>query len=78
VKIVRFKTGNDIAYGLGEAAGVTVYQGSPFVAWEATETLLPWEAIQLLSPVIPPRWCVLDATTSITPPSWETMYQMNR
>ncbi|HKZ21470.1 MAG TPA: fumarylacetoacetate hydrolase family protein [Acidimicrobiia bacterium] len=55
MKIVRFKTGNDIAYGLAEAAGVTVYQGSPFVAWEATETLLPWEAIQLLSPVIPSK-----------------------
>ncbi len=39
MKIVRFKTGHDIAYGLAEAAGVTVYQGSPFVAWEATETI---------------------------------------
>jgi 2-keto-4-pentenoate hydratase/2-oxohepta-3-ene-1,7-dioic acid hydratase in catechol pathway len=55
MKIVRFKTGHDIAYGLAETAGVTVYQGSPFVAWEATETLLPWEAIQLLSPVIPSK-----------------------
>jgi hypothetical protein len=32
MKIVRFKTGHDIAYGLAEAAGVTVYKGSPFVA----------------------------------------------
>jgi 2-keto-4-pentenoate hydratase/2-oxohepta-3-ene-1,7-dioic acid hydratase in catechol pathway len=55
MKIVRFRTGNDIAYGLAEAAGVTVYQGSPFVAWEATETLIPWEAVQLLSPVIPSK-----------------------
>lgn len=55
MKIVRFKAGNDIAYGLAEAAGVTLYQGSPFVAWEATETLLPWDAIQLLSPVIPSK-----------------------
>lgn len=55
MKIVRFKTGHDIAYGLAEAAGVTVYQGSPFVAWEATETLVPWEAVQLLSPVIPSK-----------------------
>ena len=55
MKIVRFKTGNDIAYGLAEGAGVTVYQGSPFVAWEATETLVPWEAVQLLSPVIPSK-----------------------
>lgn len=55
MKIVRFKTGHDIAYGLAEAAGVTVYLGSPFVAWEATETLVPWEAVQLLSPVIPSK-----------------------
>jgi 2-keto-4-pentenoate hydratase/2-oxohepta-3-ene-1,7-dioic acid hydratase in catechol pathway len=55
MKIVRFKTGNDIAYGLAEAAGVTVYQGSPFVAWEPTETMVPWEVVQLLSPVIPTK-----------------------
>lgn len=55
MKIVRFKTGTDIAYGLAEAAGVTVYLGSPFVAWEPTETMVPWEAVQLLSPVIPTK-----------------------
>ena len=55
MKIVRFKAGNDIAYGLAEAAGVTVYQGSPFVAWEPTETVLPWEVVQLLSPVLPSK-----------------------
>ncbi|MGQ0848004.1 MAG: fumarylacetoacetate hydrolase family protein [Actinomycetota bacterium] len=55
MKIVRFKTGNDIAYGLAESAGVTVYRGSPFVAWEATETMVPWAAVQLLSPVIPSK-----------------------
>jgi 2-keto-4-pentenoate hydratase/2-oxohepta-3-ene-1,7-dioic acid hydratase in catechol pathway len=55
MKIVRFKTGHDIAYGLAEAAGVTVYKGSPFVAWEATETMVPWEVVQLLSPVIPTK-----------------------
>lgn len=55
MKIVRFKTGNDIAYGLAEAAGVTVYQGSPFVVWEATETMISWQDVQLLSPVIPSK-----------------------
>jgi len=55
MKIVRFRTGDDIAYGLAEAEGVTVYQGSPFVAWEATETMVPWGAVQLLSPVIPSK-----------------------
>ena len=61
MKIVRFKAGDDIAYGLAESAGVTLYQGSPFVAWEATETMLPWDAVHLLAPVIPSKVvCVID------------------
>lgn len=55
MKLVRFKAGDDIAYGLAEAEGVTLYQGSPFVAWEATETLIPWESVQLLAPVLPSK-----------------------
>lgn len=55
MKIVRFKAGDDIAYGLAEAAGVTLYHGSPFVAWEATETLIPWESLHLLAPVLPSK-----------------------
>ena len=55
MKIVRFRAGDDIAYGLAEAAGVTLYNGSPFVAWEPTETLIPWESVQLLAPVIPSK-----------------------
>lgn len=55
MKIVRFKAGDDIAYGLAEAEGVTLYQGSPFVAWEPTETLIPWESLQLLAPVLPSK-----------------------
>ncbi len=55
MKIVRFKAGDDIAYGLAEAAGVTVYKGSPFVAWEATEAMVPWDRVQLLAPVIPTK-----------------------
>lgn len=55
MKIVRFKAGDDIAYGLAESEGVTLYQGSPFVAWEATETLIPWESVQLLAPVLPSK-----------------------
>lgn len=61
MKIVRFKAGNDIAYGLVEAAGVTVYNGSPFVAWEPTETVVPWEAVQLLSPVLPSKVVCVSA-----------------
>lgn len=55
MKIVRFRAGDDIAYGLAEAAGVTVYEGSPFVAWEPTETLVPWDGVTLLAPVIPSK-----------------------
>ncbi len=55
MKIVRFKSGEDIAYGLAEAEGVTLYRGSPFVAWEATETMIPWEKVQLLAPVLPSK-----------------------
>lgn len=55
MKIVRFKAGGDIAYGLAEAAGVTVYRGSPFVAWEPTEILVPWDDVTLLAPVIPSK-----------------------
>lgn len=55
MKIVRFRSGDDIAYGLAENEGVTLYQGSPFVAWEATETVIPWEKVQLLAPSLPSK-----------------------
>jgi 2-keto-4-pentenoate hydratase/2-oxohepta-3-ene-1,7-dioic acid hydratase in catechol pathway len=59
-KIVRFKAGDDIAYGLAEAEGVTVYQGSPLFAWEATETVVPWEQVHLLAPVLPSKVVAID------------------
>lgn len=34
---------------------MTLYQGSPFVAWEATETVIPWDRLQLLAPVLPSK-----------------------
>lgn len=55
MKIVRFKAGDDIAYGLAEAEGVTLYQGSPFFVWEPTETVIPWEKVQLLAPTLPSK-----------------------
>ncbi|GIU92023.1 MAG: 2-hydroxyhepta-2,4-diene-1,7-dioate isomerase [Acidimicrobiia bacterium] len=55
MKIVRFKVGDDIAYGLAEAEGVTLYRGSPFVAWEPTETVIPWAKVKLLAPVLPSK-----------------------
>jgi len=55
MKIVRIKAGDDIAYGVADAEGVLVYNGSPFVAWAPTETVVPWESVQLLAPVIPTK-----------------------
>jgi 2-keto-4-pentenoate hydratase/2-oxohepta-3-ene-1,7-dioic acid hydratase in catechol pathway len=54
-KIVRFKAGDDIAYGLAEGEGVTVYQGSPLFVWEPTETVIPWSQLHLLAPVLPSK-----------------------
>lgn len=55
MKIVRVKTGDDIAYGVAGDDGVILYQGSPFVVWEATETVIPWERVRLLAPVLPTK-----------------------
>ena len=55
MKIVRMKAGDDIAYGVADTEGVVVYKGSPFVAWEPTETVVPWPSVSLLSPVIPTK-----------------------
>jgi 2-keto-4-pentenoate hydratase/2-oxohepta-3-ene-1,7-dioic acid hydratase in catechol pathway len=55
MKIVRFKAGDDIAYGLADGDGVTVYQGSPLFVWEPTETVVPWSRVQLLAPVLPSK-----------------------
>lgn len=55
MKIVRFKAGDDIAYGVADAEGVLVYRGTPFVAWEPTETVVPWDSVHLLAPVLPTK-----------------------
>ncbi len=55
MKIVRIKSDDDIVYGVADAEGVLVYQGSPFVAWEPTEIVVPWPKVSLLSPVIPTK-----------------------
>jgi 2-keto-4-pentenoate hydratase/2-oxohepta-3-ene-1,7-dioic acid hydratase in catechol pathway len=55
MKIVRIKAGDDIAYGVADAEGVLVYRGSPFVAWEPTETVVPWDTVKLLAPVLPSK-----------------------
>jgi len=55
MKIVRIKSGDDIAYGVADAEGVLIYNGSPFVAWEPTENVVPWPSVTLLAPVIPTK-----------------------
>jgi len=56
VKIVRIRTaGDDIAYGAVEPEGIRVHQGTPFVAWEPTETIIPFQEAQLLAPVFPTK-----------------------
>ena len=56
MKVVRIRTGGDeISYGVAEADGIVVYRGTPFVAWEPTETVIPFDQAQLLSPVFPTK-----------------------
>jgi 2-keto-4-pentenoate hydratase/2-oxohepta-3-ene-1,7-dioic acid hydratase in catechol pathway len=56
MKIVRVRTdGDEIAYGAVEPEGIRVHRGTPFVAWEPTETLLPFGEAHLLAPVFPTK-----------------------
>ena len=56
MKIVRIRIADDeIAYGAVELEGIQVHRGTPFVAWEPTETVLPFESVQLLAPVFPTK-----------------------
>ncbi|MEX1208654.1 MAG: fumarylacetoacetate hydrolase family protein [Acidimicrobiia bacterium] len=56
MKIVRMRIqGDEIVYGVAEDEGITVYRGTPFVAWEPTETIIPFEEAHLLAPVFPTK-----------------------
>ncbi len=56
MKIVRVDTSvDDITYGAVEPEGIRLYRGTPFVAWEPTETVVEWEEARLLAPVIPTK-----------------------
>ncbi len=56
MKIVRTRIDKDeIAYGAVEPEGIRLYRGTPFVAWEPTETVVPFDRAQLLSPVFPTK-----------------------
>lgn len=56
MKIVRIRlAGEEIAYGAVEPEGIRVHRGTPFVAWEPTETLVPFDEVHLLAPVFPTK-----------------------
>ncbi len=56
MKIVRVDSAvDDIAYGAVEPEGIRLHRGSPFVAWEPTETVIGWQDARLLAPVIPTK-----------------------
>jgi 2-keto-4-pentenoate hydratase/2-oxohepta-3-ene-1,7-dioic acid hydratase in catechol pathway len=56
MKIVRIRIeGDEIVYGAVEEEGVRVHLGTPFVAWEPTETVVPFDEVRLLSPVFPTK-----------------------
>lgn len=56
MKIVRVDTDvDDITYGAVEPDGIRLHRGTPFVAWEPTETIVPFEEARLLAPVIPTK-----------------------
>jgi len=56
MKIVRVRIhGDEIAYGVAEADGVRVHRGTPFVAWEPTDVVIPYDEAHLLAPVFPTK-----------------------
>ena len=56
MKIVRVDTDvDDITYGSVEPEGIRLYRGTPFVAWEPTETVVEWTRARILAPVIPTK-----------------------
>jgi 2-keto-4-pentenoate hydratase/2-oxohepta-3-ene-1,7-dioic acid hydratase in catechol pathway len=56
VKIVRVRlSGDEIAYGAVEPEGIRVHHGTPFVAWEPSESVIPFGDAHLLAPVFPTK-----------------------
>jgi 2-keto-4-pentenoate hydratase/2-oxohepta-3-ene-1,7-dioic acid hydratase in catechol pathway len=55
MKVVRIQTEGQIAYGVPEPDGIRVYEGSPFVAWQQTDAVVPYRDAKLLAPVFPTK-----------------------
>ena len=52
----RFEQNGTPTYGVVEGDQVIAVRGSPFDSWERTGTRLPFDAVKLLPPVIPPTF----------------------
>jgi 2-keto-4-pentenoate hydratase/2-oxohepta-3-ene-1,7-dioic acid hydratase in catechol pathway len=56
MKIARIRLADEeITYGAVEPEGIRVHRGTPLVAWEPTEMLVPFEQAHLLAPVFPTK-----------------------
>jgi 2-keto-4-pentenoate hydratase/2-oxohepta-3-ene-1,7-dioic acid hydratase in catechol pathway len=56
MKIVRIRLDDgEIVYGAVEQEGIRLHQGTPFVAWEPTEVVVPFDDAHLLAPVFPTK-----------------------
>ncbi len=56
MKIVRIQSeADDISYGAVEPEGIRLHRGSPFVAWEPTDVVVPITQAHLLAPVLPTK-----------------------
>lgn len=55
MKIVRIQTLEGIRYGVVEEEGIRLHEGSPLVAWEPTEVVIPFEEATLLAPIFPTK-----------------------
>ena len=55
MKVVRIQTEEGIRYGAVEEEGIRLYDGSPLVMWEPTETMVEFSAARLLAPVFPTK-----------------------
>ena len=52
----RFEQNGSPAYGVVEGDDIIPVRGSPFDAWERTNTKLPLSSVKLLVPVVPPTF----------------------
>ena len=55
MKIVRLQTPEGIRYGGVEEEGIRVHEGTPLVAWEPTEVVIPFNEARLLAPILPTK-----------------------